>query len=102
MTCAKTQEFLAKAGVTPKDQQDAKKKTRGADGARELLKEADEIYVAKGKNVAHFDLKKDKPDLETILAHMLGPTGNLRAPTLRKGRTLMVGFNKETYEKLFV
>jgi hypothetical protein len=101
MTCTRTQEFLAKAGVTTKERQDANKKKRGPDGARELLKEADEIYVAKGKNVVHFDLKKDPPDLETVVPLMLGPTGNLRAPTLRKGRTLMVGFNKETYEKLF-
>jgi hypothetical protein len=99
MSCGKTQEFLAKAGVTPKTQDDAKKKTRGADGARDLLKEADEIYVAKGKNVLHFDLKTAQPD--EVVPLMLGPTRNLRAPTLRKGRTLMVGFNKETYEKLF-
>ena len=99
MTCGKTQEFLAKAGVTAKTQDDAKKKTRGADGARDLLKEADEIYIAKGKNVQHFDLKKEKP--EAVVPMMLGPTGNLRAPTLRKGRTLMVGFDKATYEKLF-
>jgi len=101
MTCVKTQEFLAKNGVTTKEQQDAKKKTRGPEGARELLKDADEIYIAKGKNIVHFDFKKDKPDIETVVPMMLGPTGNLRAPTLRKGRTLMVGFNKETYEKLF-
>jgi hypothetical protein len=31
---------------------------------------------------------------------MLGPTGNLRAPTLRFGKTLIVGFNEETYNKL--
>jgi hypothetical protein len=99
MTCGRTQEFLAKAGVIPKTQEDAKKKTRGADGARDLLKEADEIYIAKGKNVVHFDLKTEKP--ETVVPMMLGPTGNLRAPTLRKGRTLMVGFDKATYEKLF-
>ena len=99
MTCGKTQEFLAKAGVTAKTQEDAKKKTRGSDGARELLKEADEIYVAKGKNVVHFDLRKAAAD--EVVPLMLGPTGNLRAPTLRKGRTLIVGFNKETYDKLF-
>lgn len=63
------------------------------------MKDADEVYIAKGKNVAHFDMKKDSP--ETVLPLMLGPTGNLRAPTLRRGRTLMIGFNKETYEKLF-
>ena len=31
---------------------------------------------------------------------MLGPTGNLRAPTLRVGRTLLVGFDEETYRKV--
>jgi arsenate reductase-like glutaredoxin family protein len=100
MTCVKTQEFLAKAGVTAKAQEDAKKKTRGADGARELLKEADEIYIAKGKNLVHFTMKDAKP--EEVVPLMLGPTGNLRAPTIRKGRTIMVGFNKEAYEKLFI
>lgn len=99
MTCGKTQEFLAKAGVPVQTQEDAKKKIRGADGARELLKDADEIYVAKGKNVVHFDLKSAKA--AEVVPMMLGPTGNLRAPTLRKGRTLVVGFNRETYEKLF-
>ncbi len=28
---------------------------------------------------------------------MLGPTGNLRAPTLRTGKTVVVGFNDESY-----
>jgi hypothetical protein len=31
---------------------------------------------------------------------MLGPTGNLRAPTLRVGRTLLVGFDEDTYRKV--
>ena len=103
MTCIKTQEFLAKAGVKPAAVVNAtsKKSTLGANGARDLLKDADEIYVAKGKNVVHFDLKKGDVDLEAVVPLMLGPTGNLRAPTLRKGRTLMVGFDARTYGRLF-
>lgn len=31
---------------------------------------------------------------------MLGPTGNLRAPTLRFGRTLVVGFCSPMYEEV--
>jgi len=46
------------------------------------------------------DLKKDKPGAETLRGLLLGPTGNLRAPTLRKGRTLVVGFDEATYAKL--
>jgi len=32
---------------------------------------------------------------------MLGPTGNLRAPCIRRGKTVVVGFDEETYERLF-
>jgi hypothetical protein len=31
---------------------------------------------------------------------MPGPTGNLQDPTLRKGRTLIVGFDEATYERV--
>jgi hypothetical protein len=51
--------------------------------------------------VVHLNLKTDKPDKATLLSLLLGPTGNLRAPTLRKGRTLVVGFDEATYGKLF-
>lgn len=57
-----------------------------------MLKSADHVYIAKGKKTVHFDLKKDKP--EEIVPLMLGPTGNLRAPLVRKGRTILVGFEE--------
>ena len=65
-----------------------------------LVQEVDEIYASKGKQVVHLDLKKDKPDTAALLALLLGPTGNLRAPTLRKGRTLLVGFDEAAYSKV--
>jgi arsenate reductase-like glutaredoxin family protein len=45
-------------------------------------------------------MKRDPPDDETLLSHLLGPTGNLRAPTLRKGKTLLVGFSDEAYRQV--
>ena len=57
-----------------------------------------QLYVAKGKKVVHLDLKKDKPSQTEMLKLILGPTGNLRAPTLRVGKVLVVGFNDEMYE----
>jgi len=66
-----------------------------------LIREVDEIYATKGQQVIHIDMRKEKPDKAQLLGLMLGPTGNLRAPTLRKDRTLMVGFDAATYEKLF-
>jgi len=62
-----------------------------------LVRDVDEIYASKGKHVAHLDLKQAKPEKATLLGLLLGPTGNLRAPTLRKGRTLLVGFDEATY-----
>ncbi len=60
-----------------------------------------EIYAAKGKKIVHVNMKKDKPDTATLAKLLLGPTGNLRAPVLRKGKTLVVGFDEETYKKVF-
>jgi arsenate reductase-like glutaredoxin family protein len=100
MTCAKTQGFLAKNKVSVTEQSDAKKATIKGAAALAVLDGVDELYVAKGKKVEHVDLRKARPDRPTLLALLLGPTGNLRAPTLRKGRTLIVGFEEETYKKL--
>ena len=66
-----------------------------------MLTDVDDIYSTKGKRVTHVDLKKARPNNETLLSLILGPTGNLRAPTLRWGRTLLVGFDQATYEKMF-
>ena len=48
----------------------------------------------------HLDLKQESPDEATLTKLMLGPTGNLRAPTVRRGKTLVVGFNAEIYEQV--
>ena len=100
MTCAKTQGFLAKHKVGVKDRTDAKKATIKGDAALGVLNGIDQVYVAKGKRVVHIDLKKEQPPRAELLGLLLGPTGNLRAPTLRKGRTLIVGFDDATYKEL--
>ena len=102
MTCAKTQGFLAKHKVTVGSQADAKKATIKGDAALSVLKDVDELYVAKGKKVVHVDLKREKPSRAELLSLLLGPTGNLRAPTLRRKRTLIVGFDEITYKNLLV
>ncbi len=56
------------------------------------------MIVAKGKKVSAFS--KPGGDDEAIDA-MLGSTGNLRAPLLKVGKTLLVGFNEDEYTKVF-
>jgi hypothetical protein len=79
---------------------DARKSTITREGALALLKDVDEIYAMRGKRVVHVDLGKDRPDAATLNGLLIGPTGNLRAPTLRKGRTLLVGFDEATYARV--
>ncbi len=81
--------------------EDARKKRYDAEAVREVLKGVDEIYSMKGKKFIHLRLAKDKPSQEEVNAAILGPYGTLRAPALRKGRTLIVGFDEATYDKLF-
>jgi len=79
---------------------DAKKERFGPKEALELARLASEIYVAKGKKVVHFDLKQDRPADDELLALLLGPSGNLRAPAMRAQKMLLVGFEPETFGKL--
>ena len=67
----------------------------------ELASGVNKIYVIKGKRITEVDMKNDRPDSGSLVKLLLGPTGNLRAPTLRKGKTLVVGFDAATYEKVF-
>lgn len=100
MTCARTQEFLAKNQIATSQQVDAKKNKKGPDDALALASNADTLYATKGKKVIRLDLKKDKPSKEELLALMIGPSGNLRAPTIVKGKTLFVGFDEQTFTEL--
>lgn len=59
----------------------------------------DQLWVAKGKKVTHLKMKKDKPSDAELKKLMIGPSGNLRAPTLRQGKKMFVGFNEESYQQ---
>lgn len=65
-----------------------------------VLDGIEKLVWTRGKKIEVFDLKKDRPSDEVLVAHLLGPTGNLRAPTFRVGKTLVVGFNEDAYRKV--
>jgi hypothetical protein len=100
MSCTKAQGFLDANGLAVNERRDAGKERRGRDEALALARTAAKVVVGKGKKVVTFDMKNDPPDDETLAAHLLGPTGNLKAPALRLGRTLLVGFSEEAYKQV--
>lgn len=56
------------------------------------------MVIARGKKVLTFKMNSDDaPSDDDLLKLMLGRSGTLRAPTLRRGKTLLVGFNTDAY-----
>ena len=76
----------------------ADKTKLGRAEALALAKKVKTIVAMKGKNVQRLDVATT--DDEAMVAVLLGPTGNLRAPTAIVGKTLLVGFNPETYAEV--
>jgi arsenate reductase-like glutaredoxin family protein len=99
MGCKKARGFLAAQDYEVVEETNAGKERLGPDQALELAKSAERIVVGRGKKVAVIDMKSNPPDDKTLLSYLLGPTGNLRAPTLRRGKTLLVGFSAEAYRQ---
>ena len=79
---------------------DAKKEKIGEKAALALVRTMQHLVVARGKKVVTFDLRKDRLADADVAAIIMGPSGNLRAPTLKVGTTLVVGFNDEAYDNL--
>jgi|SRR5215475_752763 len=100
MSCKKAQGFLEQHDLEAKTVVDANKQKQGRAEALALAKMVSKIHISKGKKIVTFDMAKDPPDDDTLLAQMLGPTGNLRAPTIKKGKALYVGFNEDAYAGL--
>ena len=65
--------------------------------AEALLAKASKMTVAKGKKISEF--KGGKGATSEAVDAMLGSTGNLRAPCVVQGKTLLVGFNEEVYSE---
>ena len=65
-----------------------------------LFENVDEVYAARGKKIVHFDLKAGTPNRKEMAEILLGRTGNLRAPTVRSGKTLIVGYNDDIYSEI--
>jgi len=100
ISCKRARGFLEQHDIEAKTVVDATKDKKGRADALALAKTASVIHVAKGKKIVTFNMAKDAPDDDTLIAHLLGPTGNLRAPTIQKGKTLYVGFNEDAYRNL--
>ena len=86
--------------MTVQQKADANKEKKGRAEALALARSMRVLIVARGKKQVAIDMQHDAPDDDTLAGMLLGPTGNLRAPTLRRGTTLYVGFSEAAYRHL--
>lgn len=98
MTCRKAQGFLADTQISVVEKIDARKISISPAEAVRLARSVRHLFVARGKKVVHFDMASDAPDDAELKKLMIGPSGNLRAPTARAGNRLFVGFNPDEFE----
>lgn len=97
VTCKRAQDYLENNGRVAKEIVDARLVRIEPASALELLQEATRLVVAKGKKVVDLNLKKERPDNDELQKLILGPSGFLRAPTIRIGKTYAIGFTEEMY-----
>lgn len=100
MSCKKTQEFLAQNDIKDGEVQSASREPLEGEAALAALDGATELVVAKGKKVLRYDLKKARPADSELLELLLGRSGKLRAPAVRQGKRVLVGYNQEVMDLL--
>ena len=78
---------------------DARKAKYGAKEALAIVKQADEVLVARGKKLIRYDIASGKVKDGEILSTILGRSGTLRAPTIQVGARVVVGFHPDAYSE---
>lgn len=86
--------MLEKSKSDVRDERPSRSRPLTDADAKALLKEVDEVTLARGKTA------RTLPAREVSLDDLRGPTGNFRAPMLRVGRRLLVGWHEESLREL--
>src|SRR5690349_11366125 len=97
MTCQRAEEFLGQSGAEVAERIDARKERIGPAAALRLARSVRHLFVARGKKLVQFDMQANPPADAELKQHLIGPSGNLRAPTVRVGDRLFVGFNPDEF-----
>ena len=79
----------------------ASKERFGKNDLKAIFDGASKVVVGKGKKVLTFDMKKTSTGDAEFVGAVLGPTGNLRAPAIKTGKTWLIGFHEEPYGERF-
>src|SRR5882757_10051436 len=101
MSCQRADELLDDLqSAGPVEIVNATKVRYGREEAIALARaKATKLVTGRGEKLTVIDLKKSHLADEALALLLLGPTGNLKAPTILVGKTLIVGFNEVAYKR---
>lgn len=86
--------MLEKKKVAVAEERPARQRPLSDAEARALLRSVSEVIVARGKT------SRRVPARDATLDDLRGNRGSFRAPIIRKGKTLLVGFSAAELEDL--
>ncbi len=77
---------------------DAKKEKIDAEKAWDMIRTCETVWIGKGKKVLEFSPGGE--NREDILKAAMGRSGNLRAPSVKAGKQMLIGYNEALYQNL--
>ena len=80
---------------------DARENRYGRGEVDRILEGAKTLIASRGKSSVTFDLASRDLDPDAVAAKILGPAGTLRAPTLKVGKTVLVGYGEAAWTEFF-
>lgn len=86
--------MLEREKVEIAEERPARKQPLSEAEVKALLKQVDTVILARGAKIDRRAASSVRPD------DLKGPSGNYRAPLLRRGKTLLVGFSVEVLREL--
>ena len=98
-SCTRAAEFLERHAIETPEKVIANKIRFDGEQARELALDAAEIWSMRGKK--KLQLRVDESNSDNLDQALLGPSGKLRAPAIRVGDRLVIGFDEAMYRELF-
>lgn len=98
-TCSRADEFLIKHGLSVKEVVSANKTAIVPEEAMKILRAAEELHVTKGTRVLDIKLTEQPLSEAELQALIIGPSGKLRAPAIKSGKKLIVGFDEQMYSR---
>ena len=88
-------------GGTVRETVNASKERFGPGDLAVVFEGTKQVIVARGKQVLTFDMSDTRPEDEDFRKVVIGPSGNLRAPTAKIGKKALVGFSDDAWKLIF-